>query len=78
METVTRHLAYNIVLANGVLCKKDVKKLTELERKVLFYPNPFSYGTIKESTSDETISTYYVTPVVYLVPCADYLKKVKK
>ena len=77
MEIVIRHLAYNRVLANGVLCGTDVKKLTDLEIKVLHYPNPVTYN-IRECSSDENVTTCFLRPIVKLVACVECLTKVKK
>ena len=77
MELVVRHLAHNKKIENGVLCNKPLKELSTLEKKVIYKPIYIDYGLIKESISNENITTYFISPAVKLVPCAECLKHMK-
>jgi len=75
MDTVIRHLAVNQVRSNGLLCKRTYDELTDIETSVVYTPNCGSYGMIMEGKSTDNFTTYFLKPIVNLVPCEKCLKE---
>jgi len=74
MDTVIRHLAVNQVRSNGLLCKKSYDDLTDLESRVVYLPFN-GYQMIREEKSSDNFTTYFIKPIVKLVPCKECLRE---
>jgi len=74
MDTVVRHLAVNQVRSNGLLCGKTYNDLTDLEARLAYTPHN-GYPMIREEKSSDNFTTYFIKPIVQLVPCKECLRE---